>query len=112
MAIDNPYNPPGATVADIVVRGTVKHQIKRLSPHQNAKVSAVMMAILSLVILLPMGLFMAMFGREGLGVGIGMMIVAPLMYLVFGYIFTALACALYNFVSGLVGGIEYEAESS
>jgi hypothetical protein len=63
-------------------------------------------------VLLPFGLFAALFGKEGLGVGLGVLIFLPLIYLVFGYIFTAIACALYNFVSGLVGGIEYESESS
>jgi uncharacterized membrane protein YagU involved in acid resistance len=115
MANENPYTPPQASVADIAAKGSVvKHQIKRLSPHQNAKVSAVMMAVVSLVFILPFGLLAAAFSpsEAGAGFGVGFLIAAPLIYLVAGYIMTIISCALYNFVSRLVGGIEYEAEAS
>ncbi|MBX3623328.1 MAG: hypothetical protein KF891_25440 [Rhizobacter sp.] len=113
MSIDNPYNPPQASVADITTKGgLVRHQIRRLSPHQNAKVSAVMMAIVSLVFILPFGLIASAFGPSGSGIGMGMLIAAPLIYLVVGYVMTIIGCAVYNFVSKLVGGIEYEAEAS
>lgn len=116
MAIDNPYNPPQASVADIAAHGgVVKHQIKRLSPHQNAKVSAVMMAVMSLLIVVPFGLIAMAFspsGANGLGMGLGMFIALPVIYLVMGYIMTIIGCAIYNFVSRMVGGIEYEAEAS
>ncbi len=114
MSIDNPYNPPQAPVAD-VLRGSRKLQVKRLSPHQTAKVSAVMMAVISLIFLLPFGLFAAAFapsGAERAGMGVGFLIAAPLIYLVIGYVMTVISCALYNFVSKLVGGIEYEVEAS
>ena len=114
MTVNNPYDPPQAAVADIASRGSVvKHQIKRLSPHQNAKVSAVMMAIVSLVFILPFGLIAAAFSPAGTeaGLGFGFLIAAPLIYLVIGYVMTIISCALYNFVSRFVGGIEYEAEA-
>lgn len=115
MTIDNPYTPPQAAVADVAARGgKVKHQIKRLSPHQNAKVSAVMLAIVSLVFIVPFALIAAAFSPSdsGMGMGAGMLIALPLVYLVMGYVMTVISCALYNFVSKLVGGIEYEAEAS
>jgi uncharacterized membrane protein YagU involved in acid resistance len=111
MASDNPFTPPQAAVADVVGK-SVKLQIKRLSPHQNAKVSAVMFALVSLVFVLPFGLIASMFSPNGMGMGLGMLIALPLIYLVMGYIGTAISCWIYNIVSGMVGGIEYEAESS
>ena len=33
-------------------------------------------------------------------------------YGVIGFIFTAIGCAIYNFVAGLVGGIEVELDGS
>lgn len=117
MTIDNPYTPPQAKVADFTARGgVVKHQIKRLSPHQNAKVSAVMLAIVSLVFIAPFALIAAAVSPSGsgmgMGMGVGLLIALPLVYLVMGYVMTVVSCALYNFVSKLVGGIEYEAEAS
>ncbi|MBL0729326.1 hypothetical protein [Piscinibacter sp. HJYY11] len=113
MANENPYNPPGAEVADIAGGTFVKHQVRRLSPHQNAKVSAVMFAVTSLIFLVPFGLFAAAFapdGATGAGMGVGFLIFAPLIYLVVGYVMTVIACAIYNLIVKFTGGIEYESQ--
>ncbi len=39
-------------------------------------------------------------------------ILAVLFYGAIGWVFTAIACALYNFVAGWVGGIEIQVEST
>lgn len=116
MAIDNPYTPPNAAVADVGSprgnRGAVRHQVRRLSPHQNAKVFAVLFAVSSAVFLVPFGLLAAAFAPQGTGgIGFGFMIVAPLIYLVIGYVMTAISCAFYNFMFRFVGGIEYETDT-
>jgi hypothetical protein len=114
MAIENPYTPPGAQVADIAPGSLVRHQVRRLSPHQNAKVSAVMFALTSLIFLVPFGLFAAAFAPDtatGAGMGAGFLIFAPLLYLVVGYVMTVIACAIYNFVVRFTGGIEYESQT-
>jgi hypothetical protein len=86
----------------------MKQQISRLSPHQNAKVAAVLSAVTSLILLVPFFLLASVFGA-GQGTPVWMIIIFPIIYLVFGYIFTVIACALYNVIVPMTGGIEYEA---
>jgi len=33
----------------------------------------------------------------------------PFVYLIFGYVFTPIGCAVYNFCAGYIGGFEFEA---
>jgi hypothetical protein len=40
-----------------------------------------------------------------------MLLLLPLLYLVLGYVMTALACVAYNLVAQFTGGIEYEVRS-
>ncbi len=40
-----------------------------------------------------------------------MMLLAPIMYLVFGYLSIAIGCAIYNFMFRFLGGIEFEAKN-
>ena len=98
----------------------MKRQIKYLSPHQNGKVIAIMMTLISLVFFLPFMLIIPMFamapgmGMEGQPVHfpIGTILLMPVMYLVSTYISVALFCLVYNFIAGLVGGIEFSTEST
>ena len=90
----------------------MKIQIKRFSPHQNAKVLAVLMAVSSLVLFVPLYIVFALVppvdGQPRPPVF--MLLVFPLIYLVMGYIMVAIGCAIYNLVSRYTGGIEYEVE--
>lgn len=90
----------------------MKIQIKRFSPHQNAKVIAVLMALSSIVIFVPVYILFALVPPvEGQARPPAFMFLAfPLLYLVMGYIMVAIGCALYNVVSRYTGGIEYEAD--
>ncbi len=90
----------------------MKQQITRLSPHQNAKVAAVMMAVTSLIILVPIMLIANAFSPAGKGVPLLALLLAPLFYLVVAYISTVIGCAIYNALQGLVGGIEYESRDA
>jgi hypothetical protein len=86
----------------------MKQQVARFSPHQNGKVMAVMMALISLIFLLPFMLIGSMFG---LGAGRGslwMLIALPVFYLVFTYVTFAIGCAIYNALVPFIGGFEYE----
>ncbi len=89
----------------------MKQQIARFSPHQNAKVMAVMWAVVSLIFLVPFFLLASLFGA-GQTMPIWVIIVAPLFYLVIGYIGVVIACALYNVIAPFTGGIEYESTGS
>ncbi|MES2104919.1 MAG: hypothetical protein V4634_12945 [Pseudomonadota bacterium] len=72
-----------------------------------------MMAITSLVFVIPMTLAISFIpganhsGYSGPALAF-MIIFVPIMYLVMGYVTTAIACAIYNFTFKFVGGIEYE----
>lgn len=46
----------------------IKQQITRLSPHQNAKVMAVLLAVSTALFCIPFALFMMAFGPKGSGV--------------------------------------------
>ncbi len=86
----------------------MKQQVARFSPHQNGKVMAVMMALISVIFLLPFMLIGSLFG---LGAGRGslwMLIALPIFYLVFTYVTFAIGCAIYNALVPFIGGFEYE----
>jgi len=90
----------------------MKIQIKRFSPHQNAKVLAVLMAVSSLVLFVPLYILFSLVppvdGQPRPPAF--MLLVFPLIYLVMGYIMVAIGCAIYNLVCRYTGGIEYETE--
>ena len=87
----------------------MKQQISRLSPHQNGKVAGVLSAIVSLIVLVPVFLLASAFGAGDRGMPLWAIFIAPVLYLVFTYIITVIACALYNVVVPMTGGIEYDA---
>ena len=89
----------------------MKQQVVRLSPHQNGKVVAVLMAIGSLVLLIPMFLIYAVVAPSQVRPPFVMLLMMPLMYLAFGYVMVAIGCALYNFMFRHIGGIEFEFET-
>ena len=101
--------------------------VKRLGVFSLAKLSAVTGAGLGLVIGIPVGLIMIVFGAAmmsqgggdaaagaGVGVGIGIfyMIGLPIIYGVFGLIGGAVYALIYNFAAGVLGGIEMELENA
>lgn len=92
-------------------------RVKRFGVYQTAKVSAIIYTVCSAVILIPIGLMMSMFGGNSgvsgvfpLGGGV-FFLVLPLIYGIFGFIFTAIGCAVYNLVAKWTGGIEVEVET-
>jgi hypothetical protein len=89
----------------------MKHQIARFSPHQNGKVFAILMAVASLVIFIPTAVIFMATGA-GKGMSVLPMLLAPIAYLIFGYIATVIWCALYNVLYKVVGGIEFESTDS
>lgn len=90
----------------------MKQQVSRLSPHQNGKVFGVLMAISSLVFLVPFFLIFSATMPPGAGGPPAFMIlIMPVMYLVIGYLSVAIGCALYNFMFRYLGGIEFEARA-
>lgn len=86
----------------------MKQQVSRLSPHQNGKVFAILMAISSLVFLVPAMLIMASTMPGGVGPTGWMLLLMPLMYLVIVYVMVGLSCLAYNALVPFIGGIEFE----
>jgi hypothetical protein len=84
-------------------------QIRRFGIGQTAKVVAALYTLLGLVFV-PVFLVAAVFSPKETGFGTGLALALPILYGVMGFIFTAIACAIYNFVAGFVGGIEVELE--
>ena len=84
-------------------------RIDRFGVGQTAKVLGVLYGLMGLVFV-PFFLIAAMFTPSEAGFGLGLAIMMPVLYGVAGFVFTALACALYNLVAGWVGGIEVELE--
>jgi len=90
-----------------------------LSPHQNAKVFGVLMAISTLVFAVPMFfVFLNMpTGLDAQGNQIDVpsawfVLLFPLLYLFMSYIMVTIGCWLYNFMFKYIGGFEYEARNN
>ena len=97
-------------------------RIRRFGVVRTATVAALMYVVIVLVIFIPILLITALVGITpsgsdaigGAGPVVGVVILgllAALFYGAFGWIFTAIACLLYNLVAGWVGGIEVQVEA-
>jgi uncharacterized membrane protein YhaH (DUF805 family) len=88
----------------------MKQQIARFSLHQNAKVVAIISAVWSLIFLIPFILItnLAMPAQHA-PLPWYMLLILPVVYLIFGYVFTVVGCVVYNFCSQYIGGFEFEA---
>jgi formate-dependent nitrite reductase membrane component NrfD len=87
----------------------MRKRITRVSPFQIGKVFAVLYALISI----PFVLIAAVAGSMGAaeaGMPMWLLVIIPIVYLVFGFIFTAIAAWLYNVVAGWTGGVEYTTE--
>lgn len=105
-----------------------KLRIRRLGILSVAKIYAVIMLVVSLLISIPYGLFIIIFslsgatalkgegafalGGGGIVVGLLVMIGLPVVYSIMGFIGGAFGALLYNLFAGLVGGIEIEVENA
>ena len=89
--------------------------IKKFSPHKTALTFACVMALSSLLFIIPMSLVFLnapMTDSSGnavnAGMPLGMMIGMPFIYLIMGYIMTIIGAWLYNWVSKYTGGFQFE----
>lgn len=89
----------------------MKIEIRHLSPHQNAKVFAVIMTLGSLVFMLPFMAISTAMMPSGASFPWGMLVAMPVAYLVFGYLMTLVACAFYNLMVRFTGGFEFTTDS-
>ena len=83
----------------------MKTQVVSVSKLQTAKV----MALMYLVVSIPFALFTLLSMRmTGQTAGWFMLILMPVLYTVFGFVFTFLGAWVYNAIAARVGGIEFQ----
>jgi len=91
-------------------------EVKKLDVMSVAVVTCIIYAVIGLIIGIFVGLFAGMFSaflpgnspRFGMGLGMVMIILYPLMLGFFGFIGGALGAFIYNLVAKWVGGIKME----
>lgn len=91
----------------------MKRRIRKISPHQTAKVFAVLYLIMGLifaVVAYALKSLVPVVGEQGAQMSTAFILLMPILYAVIGYVSTAVACGVYNMVSGWVGGIEITVE--
>ena len=93
--------------------------INRIGPLSLAKIAGTLYAFMGLIFGCIVSLIAAAGGFSsqssgvaGLGamVGVGAIIILPIFYGVLGFIIMLIGAALYNFVAGLVGGVELDVQ--
>ena len=88
-------------------------RIRSFGVAQMAKVMGVLYLVLGVIFAVIFGLVtsMAPAGEmAGTGFGVGFLVVMPLLYGAFGFVFGALIAWLYNLVAGWTGGLELDLE--
>ena len=93
-------------------------KLKKIDPVKWATITAAVYAIISLVIIVPMFLFMSVLGAStgleeaGLGIlGGGLMIIfLPIIYGVLGFIFGLIGAYIFNFVLSKTDGLDMDFE--
>ena len=86
----------------------MKQQVTRFSPHQNAKVFAVLMAVVSVAFMVPFMLFAMASAPPEARPPVLFLVGMPFIYLVLGYVWIAIGCWVYNTLYKYIGGIEFE----
>ena len=87
----------------------MRQQITRLSPIQTGKVMAALYGLMGFIFL-PLIFFAMRLGPEETRPAGIFLLLAPLAYAAFGFVFIAIGCLLYNFVASFTGGIEVDLE--
>ena len=91
------------------------YRIRRFGVVKTATVVAVMYVLVNAIVGVPIAILIVLAGRgsgiEALGpTVVAGAVFAAAFYGIFGWIFTAIACGLYNVAAGWVGGIEVQVE--
>ena len=85
----------------------MRQQIVRLSPFQTAKVMAGLYGLMGFIFI-PIMYFAMGLAPGGTRPGSWFLILVPLAYAAFGFVFVAIGCLIYNFVATFTGGIEVD----
>lgn len=88
--------------------------ITYVAPHKTALTIAIVFALSSLLFIIPMMMFSFMPATDhngntiNSGVPVVMMMIMPVFYFIFGYLFTGLSALIYNKVARFTGGVKVE----
>jgi uncharacterized membrane protein len=87
----------------------LRYRLTRLGVHQTALIVAILYFILALIFV-PF-VYLVMRSTPTAKFPPMMILLVPVFYAVFGYIMSAIACALYNLVASWAGGISITLEA-
>jgi len=118
--MDTPYQTPASNVELEGMRIPRKKRLKSISPLKLGIVLAALYAVMSLIvvlIILPFT-FLGAFSRGGggaggaelLGMGFGMLVAAPIIYGIMGFVGGVIVAFVYNVLAKMTGGIEFTVE--
>lgn len=88
----------------------MRKQIIRIAPLQTAKVLAVLYFAITLPFIILSTLFMWAMPGERSSAFSGFILLTPVLYALFGFVFTLFGTWVYNLVAQRIGGIEFETE--
>ncbi|PWF54962.1 hypothetical protein [Massilia glaciei] len=88
----------------------MKKQITRVSVLQTAKVCAALYFAMSLPFVAIMAIPLMMGLGDAMKMSTYMLIAMPVLYAIFGFVFTMIGAWIYNLVAGAIGGIEFTTE--
>lgn len=82
----------------------MKRQVSRISIHQTSKVMSLIYFVISAIFCIPMAIFGVLSTGEMESL---FMLLAPIFYLVFGYLMIAVFAWVYNLIAASFGGVEF-----
>lgn len=85
----------------------MKKQLLHVSIFQSAKVMAVLYFVFSIPLVLIMAIPTMLLHQQGVGPSLFMLILMPILYLIFGFLFSAFGAWVYNLVAARIGGVEF-----
>lgn len=89
-------------------------RVKKIGVLQTSLIAAAILFIVSLIFVIPFGLIMALvssFEASHFAIwSLPLIVVAPVLYGIFGFVSTAIVCLVYNLVAKWTGGVEVEIE--
>lgn len=86
----------------------MKKQIVQVSILQSSKVMAALYFVISIPIALIMLIPTMLAPSPGVGFSLAMVILMPVLYAVFGFLFSLLGAWVYNLIAARIGGFEFQ----
>ena len=102
----------------------MNHKLKRIAPLQAGKMLAAFYGLLSLVLVPFMFVAMTVAGMAArshggappfpfmLGLGMGFILLLPILYALMGFVFGVISAWIYNLLTKWIGGFEFEFEQA